>query len=1033
MKYLLAAFILFLLVPSSPVLGQSAQVAGVVSDPSKAVVAEASVQALNEQTHEITATKTDDGGIYLLPSLKPGTYTLTITAPGFETERVRGVRVEVAGKLTQNVVLHVGSETQEVTVNGSGEELNTTDASVSTVIDRRFVENLPLNGRSFQSLMTLVPGTEVVPSAGSGSSGEISVNGQRTESNYFTVDGISANTGATVSTSGYPGAGFSGATPQESALGTTQALVSIDALQEFRATTSSYSAEYGRSPGGQFSFATRSGTNDYHGTLFDYLRNDAFDAKNYFDTIRLPERQNDFGGTLGGPITIPHLYKGRDRTSFFFSFEGLRLTSPVAAKLYNVPSHALRSTAPAALQPFLDAFPVSNSPDLGNGLAEYTAGYSAPSSLNTSSLRIDHSFGDRFKIFGRYTYVPSQSTAREDSDLAQVNQTVRNVQTFVLGASTALTPTLANELRFGWTGNEYKSNRYLDDFGGATPLHVSDAPGLSDGDWMTFFLYYGLYPYYLLEPQSNNQRQINIVDSFTQVLGRHTLQYGLDYRRLLTTENLPPLWEIAFYYDEPSVLSNTPSGLYVYTQAVNMNALDQNLSAYLQDEWKATRRLSLSLGVRWELNPPPTDAKGNTPYTVTQVTNLSTTVAAPKGTPLWQTTYNNFAPRLGVAYSVRNTPGWQTVLRAGGGLFYDTGTTLSSDGYYGIGTTGFASYAGGFPVTQQQVQSTPAPNAAAPYNAPIWAYDPHLKLPYTGQWNVALEQEVGNNQTLNINYVGAAGRRMLVQRLYYPDAVGNTAFVDHQGLYITTNSASSDYNALQVRFDRKLSRGLQLLADYTWAHAFDTATTNFTVYTLERGPSDYDIRHNFQAALSYDIGGRYSNPIASYVLKHWSADARIAARSALPVDVLDAATPVTNAAASVSFHPNYDPTKPLYLYGAGFPGGRAINYSAFTPADNGTAEGDAGRNIARGFGSVQTDLTLRRDFPFNERAGLQFRAEAYNLFNHPIFGDVYNSLSSGSALFGQAYDTQNNQLGGLGSLYQVGGPRSMQLSLKLHF
>jgi hypothetical protein len=1027
---LLLAFLFFF---ARKGMAQSAQITGLVYDSSKAIVPKVSVVLVNDQTQETATTQTNEAGLFFVPSLKPGTYTIKVSSPGFDTEVIHDVRVEVAGKITRDIVLHVGSEAQEVSVSGAGEQINTTDASVSTVIDRRFVENLPLNGRSFQSLMTLVPGTAVVPSAGGGSSGEISVNGQRTESNYFTIDGISANTGATVSTSGYPGAGFSGSTPQESSLGTTQALVSIDALQEFRATTSSYSAEYGRTPGGQFSFATRSGTNDYHGTAFNYLRNDALDAKNYFDTTKLPERQNDFGGTLGGPITIPHLYNGRDRTFFFFSYEVLRLTSPVAAKLYEVPSQSLRSEAPTALQPFLAAFPVSTSPDLGNGLAYYTAGYSAPSSLDTRSIRVDHTLSSRFSIFGRYSDVPSQSTSREASDLAQVNQTVRNVKTFVFGANAALTPTFANEFRFGLTGNDYKSNRYLDNFGGATPLHVSQAPGLSDNDWMTFFLFYGLYPYYLLEPQSNRQRQVNVVDSFTQVLGRHTLKYGVDYRRLITSEKLPPLWEVAFYYDGASVLSNTPAGLYAYTQSVNMKALNRNLSAYVQDEWKATDRLSLSLGVRWELNPPPTDANGNTPYTVTQITDLSTIVAASKGTRLWKTTYGNFAPRVGLAYTLHNSSGYATVLRAGGGLFYDTGTALSSDGYYGIGTTGFGNFTGSFPATLQQVQSTPAPSAAAPYNAPIWAYDPHLKLPYTGQWNVALEQELGSNQTLNINYVGSAGRNLLVQRLYYPDAVGNAAFIDHEGLYITTNAATSDYNALQVRFNRRLSHGLQLLADYTWSHSFDTATTNFTVYSLERGPSDYDIRNNFQAALSYDIGGHYSNKFANYALAHWSADARMAARSALPVDVLDAATPVTNAATAVSYHPNYDPLQPLYVYGSNYPGGRAINYAAFTPEANGTAEGNAGRNIARGFDSVQTDLTLRRDFPVNERVGLQFRAEAYNVFNHPIYGDIYNSLSSGAALFGQAYDTQNYQLGGLGSLYQVGGPRSMQVALKLHF
>ncbi len=650
-------------------------------------------------------------------------------------------------------------------------------------------------------------------------------------------------------------------------------------------------------------------------------------------------------------------------------------------------------------------------------------------------MRVDHSFNNRWKVFARLSNVPSQSLARQSTDLAQVNQTVRNVKAGVFGLNGLITNSLADEFRIGLTGNDYKSNRYLDNFGGATPVALSTAPGLSNGDWMTFFLFYGLYPYYLIEPQSNRQRQFNVVDNFSQTIGRHSLKYGVDYRRLVTSEALPPLWEVTFFYNAQSVLGNAPAGTYVYTQDINMKAVNKNFSAFLQDEWKATSRLSVSAGLRWDVNPPPTDANGNTPYTVTQITNLATTTAAPKGTPLWHTTYGNVAPRLGIAYQLHQTPNWQTVLRVGGGVFYDTGQALSAQGYYGIGTTGFASYATAFPATLSRVQATPAPSAAAPYNAPIWAYDPNLKQPYTGEWNLALEQGVGTAQTLTLNYVGSAGRRLLVQRFYHPETLGNTAFSQGKGLYITTNAAASDYNALQVRFDRKLSHGFQALAIYTWAHAFDSGTTNFTVYSLERGPSDYDIRENFQAALSYDIAGHYSNRAVAYTLKHWALDARISARTALPVDILRSAVADNSSGTSLEFHPNYDRSKPLYLYGSSYPDGRAINYSAFddTANVNTAVEGNAGRNLARGLGATQADLTLRRDFPIHDAIGLQFRAEAYNVLNHPIYRNVYNSLSSGSALLGQAYDTLNNQLGGLSSLYQVGGPRSMQVSLKLHF
>lgn len=1010
---------------------QNATVGGTVTDPSGAVVAGAQAALTNKATQVKFAAVSNKEGAYTLAGVAPGAYDLTVTAAGFKTEQRTGIVVNVGARIELDVKLSVGATAESVTATASGQNIDTTDATVSTVIDRQFVENIPLNGRSFQSLMTISPGTEVVPSQGQGSSGEVSVNGQRTEANYFTVDGVSANTGATVSSAGAIGAGFSGATPQSSALGTTQAIISIDALEEFRASTSSYSAEYGRTPGGQFSFISRSGTNHFHGTAYEFLRNDALDAKNYFDTTKLPERQNDFGGTLGGPVLIPHLYNGRDKLFFFFSYEALRLQNPQAATLTEVPSATLRSTAPVALQPFLKAFPVSSGADLGNGLSNFTAGYSAPSHLDDRNIRVDYAINNRFKLFGRYTDVPSDSMLRQPTDLAQVNATVRNVKMAVLGLDTVVSNSIVNELRFGLTGNDYKSQRYLDNFGGATPLKISSAPGLSDGDWMTFFLFYGLYPYYLIEPQSNRQRQTNVVDSLTYAAGHHTLKFGVDYRRLVTSEELPPLWEITYYLSEAAVLSNSPAGLIVYKQSIDMKDLTPNFSLYAQDEWKVTNRLSASLGLRWDVNPAPTDVNGNQPYTVTQITNLATTTAAPKGTALWKTAYGNFAPRLGLAYQLFRQPGYETVVRAGGGLFYDTGSAQSAQGYYGIGTTGVGFYSGGFPATQAQVQSTPAPSAAAPYNAPIFAYDPNLKPPYTEEWNGAVEQSLGRAQTLTVNYVGSSSHRLLVQRLYEPQVYGNTAFSSGNGLYITNNAAKGNYHALQARFDRKMMQGLQLLASYTWAHNLDTATSNFLVYTLEKGPSDYDIRNNFQTALSYEVGGHWSNPAVAYALQHWAIEGRVSARSALPVDITQQTSGVTSSGTSIIYHPNRVANQPLYVTGSQYPGGRAINYNAFAVTNN--TEGNAGRNSARAFDAVQTDLTLRRDFPIRDALGVEFRMEGYNVFNHPIYGSIYNSLSSGASLFGQAYGTENSQLGGLGSLYQVGGPRSLQASLKVHF
>ncbi len=1036
----------FLLLVGVPVAdAQSAALGGIVMDPASAVVPNAGVTLTNERTSVVQQAKTNGTGLYTIPFLQPGKYTLAVEAPGFKRYERTGITIETAQTVAIDVKLQIGSTSESVAVRGDGNYINSTDASVSTVIDRQFVENIPLNGRSFQSLMTQVPGVLVVPSTGVGQSGEISVNGQRTEANYFTVDGVSATTGAIPYSPG-SSAGYSGSLAGETVLGTTQSLVSIDALQEFRATTSTYSAEYGRTPGGQFTFTTRSGTNEWHGSAFDYLRNDALDANNWFNNYygeaRQAERQNDFGGTLGGPVRIPGLYNGKDRTFFFFSYEGLRLTQPQAAQEYEVPSLTVRSEAATALQPYFNAFPVPGANALSSpdpGLLYYTAGYVSPSSLDTSSVRIDHNFSDRFKIFGRFSYAPSNTMTRANNgNLANTLTQHGDLKTFTFGSTNIINSHFSNEARFNVTWNDSRQAFDVDDFGGATPLHVTDIPGYTSSDWLYLYVNYGLYPGIRFAPQTDQQQQWNVTDTVSATIDRHNLKWGIDFRRLRTDGTLPLNYQGVAFASTDEMTNNAPSFFVNYHSQGGMSPIYTNFSAFAQDDWKVNQRLNLSLGLRWELNPAPHDANGNNPYTVTS-TDVASTEVAPKGTPLWHTTYGNFAPRLGFSYQLHQQPGHETVLRAGTGLFYDLGNNLASSGYFfGVGITSRTSFAGTpFPLTPAQLEAIPAPSAAAPYNSEVFGFDPNLKLPYTWQWNVALEQALGENQSLILNYVASAGRHLLQQKEYDPTVAGNSSFASGgNGLYLTTNAASSDYNALQVQFKRRLSHGLQALLSYTWAHAFDDASTNFQVLTAERAASDNDIRNNFQAAVTYDIPGRYSSRVVSAIFKQWSVDARVSARSSLPLDIFGTTYALDGTGTTLNYHPNRVSGEPLYVRSAGAPGGRLVNYNAFTVATDANGnyvEGDFPRNGVRGFDAVQADIALRRDFTFRKSIGLQFRAEAFNVLNHPIYGSIYPYLSDGASLFGMAYQTQNSSLGGLSPLYQVGGPRSLQVALRLHF
>jgi hypothetical protein len=1052
----------------------TATLTGRIVDPKGLAVPDVKVQVVNAATGVEQSTMTNSDGYYTIPALAPSMYRITVDKAGFKQIVKTDVTLHVEDVVSVNFSLQIGSMSETVTVNGGGININTTDAAVSTVIDLQFVENIPLNGRSLQSLITLTPGVLTTRGGSVGRQGEFSVNGQRTEANYYTVDGVSGNTGGDAGV-GLNSAGLSGSVPSQTVLGTTQSLVSLDALQEFRATTSTYSAEYGRTPGGQFSFVSRSGTNAWHGTAFDYFRNEALDANNWFSDAggiaKTPERQNDFGGTLGGPFFIPGLYNGKDRTFFFFSYEGLRLLLPAGATTDQYPDTCLRNATSACtgtvvspeyqkLRPFLNAWPVPNGPEVldgsGNptGLALYTAAYSNPSNLDSVSIRVDHNLTKNTKIFGRYNSTSSASNSRQGgADLASTGDLLGDVKSVTVGASTAFSARLVNELRFNYTRNDSGNHFLLDNFGGAQPFRLGQVPGFgggksdAPGDQLDFFLFFGNAPTFIINQSKGLQRQWNVTDVFTLTHGVHALKLGIDYRRLSTFLNTNLLTEGAFFFSEQDVLAGSPTLSFASSSYPKPpEPVYTNFSGYAQDEWRMSSRLTLSLGLRWDVNPPPGNANGISPYNLNQITDLNTAQLAPPGTPLWQTDYLGFAPRLGVAYLLRGVAGHETVVRGGFGIFYDMGNTLGSFGFNGVGFGSVNNYSSiPFPLTLAQLV-LPPPSTAAPYNLQVYAFDPHLRLPYTMQWNFSVEQALGASQTLKVMYVGSGGRRLLFSDTVFPPANLAPNFSQGLGLTLTTGRASSNYHAFQTQFQKRLSHGLQALASYAWSHSIDDGSSNFGTDQLLRASSDFDIRHNFQMALTYDLPGRYSNPFLSGAFKHWGVDTRLSTQSALPVDIICFQCAVLPDGTQINLRPDLLSGVPVYLYGAQYPGGRILNFNAFVAAPKGV-QGDLPRNFARGFGSSQLDLAVRREFPLVERFRLQFRAEAFNILNHPNFGRIDNSLRHGPFTvttmngkttysgFGGAGNTLNNSFdsSGLSPLYQTGGPRSLQVALKLLF
>src|ERR1700690_2422254 len=363
---------------------ETATIRGSVTDPTGAVVPGTTVRLIDIDRGPQTDGATGNGGLYTFASVRPGHYRIEAEKSGFKMVRLTGITVNVQDNLEENFKLSVGAVSESITVEANNAIVNATDAAVSTLIDNRFVENMPLNGRSFSSLIDLTPGVVLAP-ANYYEQGQFSVNGQRPDANYYMLDGVSANLG-NVGSGGNLAQSGAGQLPATTAFGGTNNLVSLDALEEFRIQTSTFAPEYGRTPGAQISVVTKSGTNAFHGTVFEYFRNDVLDANDWFANhldLRKPElRQNDFGGVLGGPII-------KDKLFFFGSYEGLRVRQPLVANTY-VPSLATRQDAPAVVQPLLNAYPLPNGPSLSNGTAAFAASYSNPSTLNSSGIRIDY-------------------------------------------------------------------------------------------------------------------------------------------------------------------------------------------------------------------------------------------------------------------------------------------------------------------------------------------------------------------------------------------------------------------------------------------------------------------------------------------------------------------------------------------------------------------------------------------------------------------------------------------------------------------
>lgn len=985
--------------------------------PNNSIVQGARLELRSQDTGFRFRTTTNQDGLYSFTALKPGAYDATVQADAFRTSTQDNIILNVGDRagLDFSLELIVVNTTVQVTAESTTDTApSSLDGAVETIVDQQFVANMPLNGRSFQSLLYMTPG--VLPTIPIGENpGQFVVNGQRNNANYFMIDGVSANF-STAPVLNY-GQVASGSIPAMNALGGTNGLVSVDAMREFRIQSSSYAPEYGRVPGGQISIVTKSGTNTFHGTAFEYLRSDIFDARNWFNAVPQPKpplRQNNFGGTLGGPIR-------KDRTFFFVSYEGLRLEQPQIQSVSVITGEAPVQGSPIFLSS-VNAFPLPTGPVNPGGItARHTMAYSNPSRFDATSGRVDHSIR-RATIFGRYNHSPSSQI---DQPFTQASEIRNGIDTATGGATILLSRDKVNDFRANWSRSEIEYEaRPMNIFGPvAPPSSVSSAISGSQSGVVgvgipgtgSLLVSGTLY--------TNIQQQINLIDTFSMTAGVHLLKFGVDYRRMQPKSDRSSFMTVP----SPSPLAGRPETISL-TGSDPITARLHNLSLFAQDTWKVSRDLTVTYGLRWEINTPPKSVDNGRPLYAINGFFDSQAIEFKPGA-LWKTQLGNFAPRVGATWRM----GLNTVMRGGFGLFYDLG--------YGARSTPLASTA------PSGTQSTTPLSTQT-----LIAVDSHLRLPKTYEWNVAIEQTFGSHQSLVAAYVGAWGTD-LIRR----DSVilPNTFFAQQNNLSgVTYNSGYSHYNALQLRYLRRLSRGLQALVSYTLSESMDTVSSDngslggsidifaksvreLKALALPIAPSDFDTRHLFSGSVSWELPA--PRDFAHGLLKDWTLDGIVRAQSASPINVVyERQIPGGGSYVQADVVAG----QPFWIPDANQPRGQVLNPAAFAaPA---TLKGNFPRNSLRAFPFSQVDAALRRRFRLSERVTLDLRAEYFNIFNHPNFGSpsrVWGATGSAPlASFGKVPtgNTWNVALGGVQSggqaaIYAPGGPRSAQFSLRLGF
>jgi outer membrane receptor protein involved in Fe transport len=995
----------------TPTAGQTnkATVQGLVTDETGDVILEAKVTATNLDTGIMRETATDGEGRYRIPELLPGRYEVAVEREGFRLYIQRGVELTVGREAVIDFKLNVGDIQEKVVLEQDASLVDTTTSALGHLVNRKQIEQLPLNGRDVLRLATLENGvistsstTEAQSNIGPGTT-RLVVNGGRLEFNAFLLDGTE-----TADAFGYSPGGLGGG------------FLGVDALREFQVLTSNYSAEFGHAGGGVINAVTKSGSNQIHGTAFEFLRNSALDARNPFDLLnpgqQLPFQRNQFGGSLGGPII-------KDRAFLFANYEGLRRREGVPVP-FTVPSQAAKQgnlttgpvTVAPSVVPYVALYPDPNGTVMGD-TGIYLRNFKEVTDEDFLTLRADYKLTGKHSLAGRYTI--------DDSDLTKVGGVIQNLvldnrnQYVTLEEQAIVSARGVNTLRGTYNRSNFRS---------AYPFIVPVDPSLSflPGQQMGAFSIGGVSP--LRDTLTDNRsfvlNQFEVNDQFIYSLGAHSLKIGGSVRRYQLNGDSATIKDGLFFYQNggglfPSTvaqfLAGAPDFLFTTVPGTDYyRGIRQSLfSLYVQDDWKATRRLTLNLGVRYEPISTPTDVNGKV-SNLRNVGDAATTVGGPF---IDNPSLRNIAPRVGFAWDVFGDG--KTSVRGGAGIFYSAILPMQY-------RFQFSNQA---PFAQLAAVIGPFPNA---FTSPVLILPAGVVSPLEFdaaqptiyQWNFNIQSEIARNLVLSAGYVGARGTNL--QARYALNVRNDYQIVNGQKFFPAIDpssvqgarfnpafnnityqdfSADSYYQALQLNLTKRFSGGLQFQTAYTMSKSIDTASAAESVFLsgavgggrqdpfdsrAERALSDFDARHNFIANLLYDlpfgkgraIGGNLRG-VAGTLVGGWSAGGIVNLRSGFPFNVSLGFDRAGNGDANVQQRPNVAPGADLESAITGNSSG-FVNSSVFQLQPAGFY-GNAPRNALSGPDLQSFDMTLTKRTPITERLQSEFRFEVFNLFNRSNF------------------------------------------------